>query len=266
MDREIIKSRFNEICMSAFDDLNTGNGVWAIYVRDVADDIGGNINSRRMQAASLIKLFIMGAVYENYESICDKYGEDVVNDYLRPMITESDNDAANYLVEMLGGGDSFIGMQVVTNYCAAHGYNDTSMGRLLLQSNEFGDNYTSVLDCGKFLNEIYRSVYQADQVTGEAVNWSNPSETTVLEHAQEMLDLLKGQQRRNKIPAALPADVKVANKTGELANVENDAGIIYETPNGHDLILVFMSENVMSTGEAQNAIAQVSLKIYNYYH
>ena len=38
----------------------------------------------------------------------------------------------------------------------------------------------------------------------------------------------------------MPAGVSVANKTGELADVENDAGIIYNTQN--DLILVFMSE------------------------
>ena len=264
--RETIKARFNEICVSAYETLSTGNGSWALYVRDEADDIGGNINSHKMQAASLIKLFIMGAVYENYDSLCANYGEDAVYGYLYPMITESNNDAANSLVEMLGGGDSFVGMQVVTNYCTAHGYNDTSMGRLLLQSNEFGDNYTSVLDCGLFLDQIYKSVYQTGQESGAGVDWKNTSGTETLKHAQEMFDLLKNQQRRNKIPAALPADVKVANKTGELATVENDAGIIYDTYNGHDLILVFMSENVGSTGEAQNTIAQVSLKIYNYYH
>ena len=44
-----------------------------------------------------------------------------------------------------------------------------------------------------------------------------------------MYALLKQQQRTNKIPAAMPAGVHVANKTGELSNVENDAGILYDT-------------------------------------
>ena len=49
-----------------------------------------------------------------------------------------------------------------------------------------------------------------------------------------MYRLLKMQTRKNKIPAQMPSDVKVANKTGELDNVENDAGIIYDTAKGID--------------------------------
>ena len=39
--------------------------------------------------------------------------------------------------------------------------------------------------------------------------------------------LLAAQTRRNKIPAQMPSGVSIANKTGELSDVENDAGIIY---------------------------------------
>ena len=59
-----------------------------------------------MQAASLIKLYIMGAVYENYEQITGQYGRDSVDSNLYSMITVSDNDAANTLTTYLGGGDS----------------------------------------------------------------------------------------------------------------------------------------------------------------
>lgn len=50
----------------------------------------------------------------------------------------------NKLVNMLGDGDDEAGMRAVNAFCASHGYSSTSMGRLLLQSNEYGDNYTSV--------------------------------------------------------------------------------------------------------------------------
>lgn len=94
----------------------------------------GTIDDQQMQAASLIKLFIMGAVYENFDSLCDTYGADSVNNYLNPMITVSDNDAANTLVNMLGYGDDSAGMDAVNSFCQAHGYTSTSMGRLFFRT------------------------------------------------------------------------------------------------------------------------------------
>ena len=229
------------------------NGSWSVYICDLADGSEATINDSPMQAASLIKLFIMGAVYENYDSLSQQYGSATLDSYLTPMITVSDNDAANSLVSCLGSGDSTTGMQKVNSFCQSHGYTNTSMGRLLLASNEFGDNYTSAYDCGKFLKEIYQIC-------------SGTTQTPSLLHAEEMYSLLKQQQRTNKIPAALPEGVSVANKTGELSNVENDAGILYNAQGGNDLVIVFLSQNLSSPGEAQNTIAQLSRSIYLYYN
>ena len=229
------------------------NGSWSVYICDLAGGSEATINDSPMQAASLIKLFIMGAVYENYDSLSQQYGSATLDSYLTPMITVSDNDAANSLVSCLGGGDSTAGMQKVNSFCQSHGYTNTSMGRLLLASNEFGDNYTSAYDCGKFLKEIYQIC-------------SGTTQTPSLLHAEEMYFLLKQQQRTNKIPAALPEGVSVANKTGELSDVENDAGILYNAQGGNDLVIVFLSQNLSSPGEAQNTIAQLSRSIYLYYN
>ena len=43
--------------------LPTDNGTWAVYVCNLAKNTEGTINDQQMQAASLIKLYIMGAVY-----------------------------------------------------------------------------------------------------------------------------------------------------------------------------------------------------------
>ena len=229
------------------------NGSWSVYICDLSGGSEATINDSPMQAASLIKLFIMGAVYENYDSLSQQYGSATLDSYLTPMITVSDNDAANSLVSCLGSGDSTTGMQKVNSFCQSHGYTNTSMGRLLLASNEFGDNYTSAYDCGKFLKEIYQIC-------------SGTTQTPSLLHAEEMYSLLKQQQRTNKIPAALPEGVSVANKTGELSDVENDAGILYNAQGGNDLVIVFLSQNLSSPGEAQNTIAQLSRSIYLYYN
>ena len=74
------------------------------------------------------------------------------------------------------------------------------------------------------------------------------------------------QTRRNKIPAGIPEGIGVANKTGELSNVENDAAIIYDTAKGKDLVICFMSENLADTYSAQDTIAQCSHYIYGYFN
>lgn len=222
------------------------NGTWAVFISDLVNGTEGSLNDQKMQAASLIKLYIMGAVYENYDQITGQYGRDSVDSNLYSMITVSDNDAANTLTTYLGGGDSAAGMQAVNSFCQAHGYDQTHMGRMLLASNENDDNYTSVGDCGHLLQEIYKQ------------------DTSGYTYAADMFNLLKAQTRCNKIPAQLPEGVKTANKTGELDNVENDAGIIYDSKN--DVVIVFMSQNLSSAGSAQNTIATLSRTIYDYYN
>ena len=226
--------------------LPTENGTWAVFISDLVNGTEGSLNDQKMQAASLIKLYIMGAVYENYDQITGQYGRDSVDSNLYSMITVSDNDAANTLTTYLGGGDSAAGMQAVNSFCQAHGYDQTHMGRMLLASNENDDNYTSVGDCGHLLQEIYKQ------------------DTSGYTHDADMFNLLKAQTRCNKIPAQLPEGVKTANKTGELDNVENDAGIIYDSKN--DVVIVFMSQNLSSAGSAQNTIATLSRTIYDYYN
>ena len=226
--------------------LPADNGSWSVFVSDLINETEGSINDQTMQAASLIKLYIMGAIYENYDQIIGQYGKDSVDSNLHSMITVSDNDAANTLTTYLGGGNSSAGMQAVNSFCQEHGYTQTHMGRMLLASNDQDDNYTSVNDCGHFLIEVYKE------------------EESSYAHASDMYALLKAQTRQNKIPAMLPDGVKSANKTGELDNVENDAGIIYDAAN--DLVIVFMSQNLSSAGNAQNTIASLSRTIYDYYN
>lgn len=233
--------------------LPQNNGNWSVYVCNLMKGSEGTIGGGQMQAASLIKLFIMGTIYENYESLSQLHGKDALDSSLRSMITVSDNDAANTLINWLGSGDDANGMTMVNEFCKAHGYTDTSMGRMLLQSNENGDNYTSVQDCGRFLKEVY------EINAGTASNAS-------LSHADSMYYLLKLQERTHKIPAQLPEGVHTANKTGELSDVENDAGIIFDTAKGIDLVVCFMSENLNDTASAQTSIAENTRLIYGYYN
>lgn len=233
--------------------LPTDNGTWSVYVCNLLKDSDGTINDTPMQAASLIKLYIMGAVYENYGTIAQSHNSEEIDSNISAMISVSDNYAANTLVNWLGNGNDAAGMAKVNNFCQEHGFTSTQMNRLLLAGKENGDNYTSVKDCGTFLKQIY-----------QVVNGTLPSST--LANADAMYFQLKTQQRKNKIPAQLPEGVGTANKTGELDTVENDAAIIYDTAKGIDLVVCFMSQDLTDTGAAQSTIAVDARAIYGYYN
>lgn len=213
-------------------------GKWSVYVEDL--DSGGSmsLNDEKMQAASLIKLYIMGAVYENYDSLSS---EGNLEDLLNQMITVSDNDAANNLVKLLGGGDAGKGMDKVNSFCVQYNYTSTQMGRLLLEENPTGENYTSASDCGKFLYHVYNKKFT---------------------HADEMMELLKAQTRTTKIPAGIPEGIEVANKTGELDDVQNDAAIVFGEKIPY--IVCIMSEGVSGTEAPVSAISTLSSAIYGY--
>ena len=233
--------------------LPADNGTWSVYVCNLLKDSDGTINDTPMQAASLIKLYIMGAVYENYDELAQSHSSDGLDQNISAMISVSDNDAANTLVKWLGNDDASAGMAKVNAFCQAHGFTSTQMNRLLLASKENGDNYTSAKDCGTFLKQIY-----------QIVNGTLPSST--LANAEAMYFQLKTQQRKNKIPAQLPEGVGTANKTGELDTVENDAAIIFDTAKGIDLVVCFMSQDLTDTDAAQNTIAADARAIYGYYN
>ena len=78
--------------------------------------------------------------------------------------------------------------------------------------------------------------------------------------SQEMLKILHDQRFKGGIPAGLPQEARVAHKTGNIATVHHDAGIVYlENRKPYALVILtqFHSENPRST-----AVADVSRDIY----
>ncbi len=211
------------------------DGVWSVYAKNLsANSIKVNINNKQMQSASLIKLFIMATAYEEIEKGTLNKAE--VIDDIKIMINNSDNDAANRMIDRLG-------FDKINNYINSHEYTSTQIHRKMLQGTENGDNYTSVLDVGKLLEEMYR---------GRCVSESA---------SQEMIEILKSQTLTSKIPAGVPSGVQTANKTGELSTVENDAAIVYK--DGAPYVVVIMSNEVSNTAEARNNIKEMSSMIYD---
>lgn len=223
-------------------------GDWSIYAKNLSSGEYLEINSHAVKAASLIKLFIMGAVLEQAEE--GRLAEDeTFNQLLHAMITVSDNESSNELVRRLSpdGTNHEEGMEVVNAFAQAYGYGDTSQGRDLRDYREVpaaGENYTSVHDCGLFLQRIYE---------GECISAGASA---------KMLELLKQQTRTWKIPAGVPSGVVTANKTGELSDTENDAALVFSP--GGDYILCVTAADLMDTSAAQANIVSISSAVYQY--
>ncbi|MFR6566489.1 MAG: serine hydrolase [Blautia wexlerae] len=230
---------------------------WAVSVMDLNNGISAGFNGdTKLQSASLIKLFIMAAVYdrvcypaseEKYISFPESYDGEL-RELITAMITVSDNNAANEIVSRLGGGDFDAGIKIINNFCIENGYTNTSMGRRFLDSDATSDNYTSANDCMKLVASFYN---------GTCVN---------PEASSKMLDAMKNQTKTNKIPAGVNG-AQTANKTGELAGdglgfAENDVAVVWGASG--DYILSVMSGNLQFGNQAAiDRIVSLSNAVYS---
>ncbi len=215
-------------------------GEWSVYLTIPATGDTLSMNPKKLRAASVIKLFVMGAVYEEYDDLVKYYAGDDIPESIEAMITISSNEDADLLVMMLGRGDAAVGLKKVNDYCKAKGFENTKMGRLMGVNDEVNDNITTAEDSAKFLEMVLQ---------GE------------LPHSKDMIKYLMAQDRRNKIPEGVPKNVKCANKTGELEDVENDAAIVFAAK---PYILCVMADGVGDYQPPIDAISDISTVTYNY--
>jgi len=79
----------------------------------------------------------------------------------------------------------------------------------------------------------------------------------------EMIKILLDQKFNDKIPKYLPANVKVAHKTGSITKVEHDSGIVF-LPDGRKNVLVVLSKELDDNEKGKETIAKISKLIYDY--
>lgn len=215
-------------------------GDWSVYYEDYESGDKVVLNSHQVYSASLIKLFVIQAVYQDIADGRLSDSDSIENNLTR-MITYSDNDAWSSLARTLGGGDYMYGMERVTEIAKNAGF--TSSGQFM-QGSRRNFNFTSVEDCGVYMHRV---------LSGEIVS---------PEYSERILDLLKRQEILYKIPAGVPEGIETANKTGELEYMQGDAAIVF-APSG-TYILAVIADDLSSEGAAQQQIRDVSAAVYNY--
>ncbi|MBU5479942.1 serine hydrolase [Blautia sp. MSJ-19] len=234
-------------------------GEWSVYVKDLETEEEIVLNDEPLYSASLIKAFVMAKTYEDMDKVLeheaaqlktaadDAKVKEKVDTLLWNMITVSDNESCNELGRLQSDSHDFQdGAEQVNKYLQKEGYTRTSYQSTLHPSASKlvtlgGHNQTTVTDCGKLLERIYR---------GECVS---------REASEEMLNLLMNQENTTKIPEGVGENITIANKTGETDEDQHDIAIVYGPKTTY--ILCVMSEN--GTDAVEN-IRRISRVVYNY--
>ena len=83
------------------------------------------------------------------------------------------------------------------------------------------------------------------------------------EDVNKMMDILLHQKFNDIIPAKLPAELKIAHKTGRITGVQHDSGIVF-LPDGRKYVLVLLSKNVEDMDTAREMMATISEIVYRF--
>ena len=239
-------------------ELSDTTGTYSVVIKNLSTNDTFFLNEYHVyKTASLYKLWVMAAAYKQIEegtlSKKMQIGDSIENlnnrfniatdaaekkegsvslsieEAMERMITYSDNYSALLL-------STKVRLKYVSEYIENAGFYDSEVGKDLPT--------TTAYDIALFYEKLYKN------------------ELASLSSTTEMLNLLKNQKIKRKLPKYLPSDTLIAHKTGELDSFSHDSGIVY-TPNGNYIIVV-MSDSTNPKG-AEDRIANISKRVYDYF-
>jgi beta-lactamase class A len=164
-----------------------------------------------------------------------------VSDLVYDMIIVSSNLATNLVIEL-------VGPEQVTKTMRDLGAVHTEVLRGVEDQKAFDKGLNNVTTAAD-MAIIFKRIAEGDAVNPQA--------------SGDMTRILLDQKFNEIIPARLPADVKVAHKTGSITGVRHDCGIVF-LPDGRKYVLVLLSKEMEDEEAGIKAMATVSEMIYAY--
>ena len=172
----------------------------------------------------------------------DHIGEKrTVYDLMYDMIIVSSNFATNLVIDLIGATnvEAMLRQIGTRNIHVLRGVEDTKAFRA-------GMNNTTTARDQVILYEQLANNTIADSASCAA-----------------MLKVLLDQRFIDILPARLPAEVRVAHKSGSITGVQHDGGIIM-LPDGRRYILILLSDHLTDAGKGIEAMAKVSEVVYRF--
>lgn len=164
-----------------------------------------------------------------------------INDLLTLMIVQSDNTAANILIDI-------VGISAINELLNHLNLESTILRRKMMDfdARKAGkENFTNARDTARLLELLYR---------GEVVD-----ETT----SAYIIEIMKKQLDHCMMRLYIPDETVIAHKTGELDRLSHEAGIVYHEYG--DYIFVVLIWDAASNNLARQSIGQISKTVYDYF-
>ncbi len=211
--------------------LNRYNGTISICYKNLMNNDTYTYNDINFYPCSIIKLCVLLTVY-------DQANKGLVNltecqSYLNNMIINSDNNAYNTLLKILGQGNGINGLSVVNTYLASIGITRTQLHHALQPADEYFDDGAMNISCVSDIGKIFEKLYK-NEILSSSQN-------------EEIISLLTQCADTKAIWQGLPPNVQFAHKTGYAYNLYLDGGIVYSPDK--DYILVVFTDNVSSRSD-----------------
>ena len=165
-----------------------------------------------------------------------------VEELFNPMITQSDNAAANILID-------YVGFDTLNTYFSKIGLKNTNIARKMMdfaERREGEENFTTAEDMAYLLEELYYRRFLNKDVS------------------EKCLEILGQQKINDRIPRKLPRGTFVLHKTGLERHVCHDVGIVF-TNRGNFLICVLAKHEDKFAKATKKFISEVTLLVFNYY-
>lgn len=185
---------------------------WAVSVRDLKTGRMANVNSDKiMPSASLYKLFLLAPLEkklpaDNWRIKINRFS---VNECVIAMLKVSDNDCADALA-------GYSNWNKIDSINSELGFKNTKINKQNSQT-------TTTRDVAELMYRLQTSKILSDK------------------GRRTVFDALYEQKYRDGIPAGCGEQCLVANKTGEIDNIKNDAAIVSHS--GGQYVVVIMSKN-----------------------
>ena len=171
----------------------------------------------------------------------------------------SNNASSNLIMEIIGGGDIFLGIRSVTDTILATGIENTYISApfyLGVEGQRLGSiqapatapnpaydteadpfNQTTAEDMGTLFSLIYDCAEFNSGLT-----FALPASQITQQECRQMLELASANDLERLLQAGIPPGARIAHKNGWIFDTVGDAGIVY-SPNGrHYVISVFLWE------------------------
>lgn len=261
------------------------DGVVGFYLYDLASGQTAALNENTVfSGASVVKVAIMLQTYANLETL-----DEDQEIWLRKMIVDSDNLAANKLLAASIGGrgteDALVGVLAMSDMLAELGLEHTYQYMpyeaydYLVEVQGYSINqgpkqegeppYTEadpvLRTTPAEMSRVFLLIDQCSQGEGELI--AMYPDTLSADRCQEMLDWLAQNDDASRMCSGLPEDVLVEHKSGWIEDMQADVGIV-RSPGGDFIVAIYMYQKTdwlkdAVAGPVIGSFARMTYTAYN---